>query len=284
VIPSRLGCLVLAAAASAAPAVAQTARPFEPPPPDLKDERLLPPSDRLDGLERFEGYESDGARTLSALPRNVVRGMQSVFTRDSIRPFLIGTLAAGAGSFADGRLQDGFAGQSPGFGNVGGKAGGARIMVPFTAGLFLAGRVSPNGRFRAATYDVAEAAIVTSLYTTTLKSAVRRNRPDTSNQLSFPSGHTSGAFAMAAVFDAHYGSKVSVPAYVAAAAIGISRMERNKHHLSDVLAGATIGYLVGHSVAKDNGVPARGRETRFTLAPATDAQGSGVGAGFSLSW
>lgn len=281
---SRLGCLVLAAAASATPAVAQSV--FDPPAPDLKDERLLPANDLdgLQGLRGFDGYSGDGVRTLGAFPRNVARGMQSVFTRDSVRPFLVGALAAGAGSFADRRLQDGFAGRSQGLGTIGGKAGGARVMVPFTAGLFLAGRVSRDGRFRAATYDIAEAAVVTSLYTTTLKSAVRRNRPDTSNRLSFPSGHTSGAFAMAAVVDAHYSSKVSVPAYVAAAAIGISRMESNKHHLSDVLAGATIGYLVGHSVAKDNGVPARGRETRFTLAPATDARGAGLGAGFSLSW
>lgn len=279
-ISSRLGCLVLATATVAVPAVAQTSDPFAPPIPDLKDERLLP-ADRFDGLE---GLGGDGVRTMSAFPRNLTRGLGAVFTRDSLRPFLIGALAAGAGSFADRRLQDDFAGHSQSFGNVGARAGSARVVVPLTAGLFLAGRVARDDRFRAATYDVAEAAIVTSLYTTTLKSAVRRNRPDTSNRLSFPSGHTSSAFAMAAVFDAHYGSKVSVPAYVTAAAIGISRMERNKHHLSDVLAGATIGYLVGHSVAKQNGVPARGRETRFNLTPATDANGSGMGAGFSLSW
>jgi membrane-associated phospholipid phosphatase len=121
-------------------------------------------------------------------------------------------------------------------------------------------------------------------YTTMLKSAAHRTRPDGSNTLSFPSGHTSSAFAMASVFDAHYGPKVGIPAYAAAAAIGLSRIESNKHHLSDVLAGATLGYLVGHSVSKSNGLPERGRERRFDITPATDANGAGVGAGFSYSW
>ena len=55
-------------------------------------------------------------------------------------------------------------------------------------------------------------------------------------------------------------------------------------HSDDVLAGATLGYVVGHSVARSNGLPARGREPRFDLTPSTDASGGGVGAGFSYSW
>ena len=276
-ISSRLGCLVLIAAASAAPAVAQTDTPFAPAAPDLRGERLRP----FDGYDDFGG---DGVRTMGAFPRNLGRGLVSVFGRDSVRPFLLGAVAAGASSFADTRVQNGFAGHSQGFGNFGAKAGGASVMAPLTAGLFLVGRASHDTRFRAATYDVAQAAIISTFYTTTFKSAARRSRPDGSNRLSFPSGHTSSAFAMASVFDAHYGPKVGIPAYAAAAAIGLSRMESNKHHLSDVLAGATLGYLVGHSVARSNGLPSRGREARFELTPSTDANGSGVGAGFSYSW
>lgn len=273
-IVSRVRCLVLVAAASAAPAFAQTGTSYSPPLPDLGGRDTL----------KLDGFEGDGVRTMSAFPQNLGRGFASVFGRDSVKPFLLGAVAAGAGSFADARVQNGFAGQGQGFGNLGAKAGGARVMAPFTVGLFLVGRASHDSRFRAATYDMAQAAIVSNVYTTLLKSSVRRTRPDGSNQLSFPSGHTSGAFAMAAVFDAHYGPKVGVPAYAAAAAIGLSRIERSKHHLSDVLAGATLGYLVGHSVAKSNGLPSRGREARFDFTPATDANGTGIGAGFSYSW
>lgn len=273
-IHSRFGCLVVLAAVSAVPAVAQTDTPFAPKVPDLRGDRLLP----------MDGFGGDGRRTMGAFPKNLGRGFAAVFAKDSLPPFLIGAAAAGASSFYDTRVQQGLAGQSQGFGNFGGKAGGARVMAPLTVGLFLAGRVSSDSRFRAATYDLAEAVVVSTVYTQTLKSTVQRNRPDGSNRLSFPSGHTSGAFAMAAVFDAHYGPKVGIPAYAAAAAIGASRIESNKHHLSDVLAGATLGYLVGHAVAKNNGLPHRGREARFAVTPATDARGSGMGAGFSYSW
>lgn len=273
-IRSRLGFLVLVVAGCGAPAVAQTDTPFAPPMPDLRGER---PFD-------VTGFEGDGVRTMSAFPRNLGRGFVSVFNKDSLKPFLIGATAAGVSSSFDMRMKSGFGGQAQGFGKVGGKAGGASVMVPLTAGLFLAGRATHDSRFRAATYDVAQAAIVSMTYTSALKSAAHRSRPDGSNTLSFPSGHTSSAFAMASVFDAHYGPKVGIPAYAAAAAIGLSRIESNKHHLSDVLAGATLGYLVGHSVSKSNGLPERGREPRFSLTPATDANGTGVGAGFSYSW
>jgi membrane-associated phospholipid phosphatase len=273
VIRSRLGCLVLIAASGAAPAVAQTDT-FAPPLPDLRGER---PFD-------VQGFEGDGVRTMSAFPRNLGRGFVSVFSTDSLKPFLIGATAAGVSSSFDTRMKTGFGGQAQGFGKLGGRAGGASVMVPLTAGLFLAGRATHDSRFRAATYDVAQAAIVSLTYTSAIKSAAQRNRPDGSNNLSFPSGHASGAFAMASVFDAHYGPKVGIPAYAAAAAIGLSRIESNKHHLSDVLAGATLGYLVGRSVSKSNGLPDRGREPRLSLTPATDANGTGVGAGFSYSW
>jgi membrane-associated phospholipid phosphatase len=41
-----------------------------------------------------------------------------------------------------------------------------------------------------------------------------------------------------------------VPLYATVALVGVSRMDSNMHYLSDVLAGATLGTLVGSSVAK----------------------------------
>ena len=120
-IASRLGCLVLFVAAGAAPAVAQSDRTFGPPVPDL----------RGDSLQPFEGFEGgDGARTMGAFPRNLGRGFASVFGRESLHPFLLGAAAAGASSLADTRIQDGFGGQSQGFGKVGAKAGCAPVTGP----------------------------------------------------------------------------------------------------------------------------------------------------------
>ena len=156
-------------------------------------------------------------------------------------------------------------------------------MVPFVGALFVAGRFSPQGRFRAATYDFAQAAIVTEAYTGLLKYTVRRDRPDESDNLSFPSGHTSIAFTLAAVADRHYGWKVGVPAYVLASGIGLSRIESNRHNLSDVLAGATLGIIVGRTVTRLDGEhPARKRVV--TVGPATDPHGQGVGLAVSATW
>src|SRR6185369_13245180 len=69
-----------------------------------------------------------------------------------------------------------------------------------------------------------------------------------------------------------------VPSYLAAGAIGMSRISTNKHHLSDVIAGATIGYVTGRTVVRVNGDPV-GRKRTFTLHPMTDAAGGGVGMG-----
>jgi hypothetical protein len=81
----------------------------------------------------------------------------------------------------------------------------------------------------------------------------------------------------------HYGAKVGVPAYATAALVGFSRIERDKHHLSDVVAGATLGLIVGRTVAREDGEPVR-REKRVALVPMTDAQGGGLGAGVHIEF
>ncbi len=131
-------------------------------------------------------------------------------------------------------------------------------------------------------YDMAQAFIVTATYTEILKRAVGRPRPDLSDNRSFPSGHTSNAFALATVANAHFGPKIGVPAYLAAVAIGAARVDKNVHNLSDVLAGATLGYVVGRTVVKHDGTPQR--KAHFQIVPSAPASGAGVGAGFSVDW
>lgn len=67
---------------------------------------------------------------------------------------------------------------------------------------------------------------------------------------SFPSGHTTVAFAAATVFALEYKDKPIVPilAYTAASLVGISRITENKHWATDVLVGAALGYVSGRQV------------------------------------
>lgn len=72
-------------------------------------------------------------------------------------------------------------------------------------------------------------------------------------QSSFPSGHATVAFAAATVFAIEYKHHPWVPilTYSAATLIGISRITENKHWVTDVLAGAALGYMTGRQVANN---------------------------------
>lgn len=70
---------------------------------------------------------------------------------------------------------------------------------------------------------------------------------------SFPSGHTTLAFAAATVFAKEYKNKPIVPiiAYTSATLIGLSRITENRHWATDVLVGAALGNLVGRQVVNN---------------------------------
>lgn len=65
----------------------------------------------------------------------------------------------------------------------------------------------------------------------------------------FPSGHTSSSFVVASVLHEAYGHAVGIPLYGLAALVAHERLEDGEHYLSDVVMGAVLGTLVGHSVA-----------------------------------
>jgi membrane-associated phospholipid phosphatase len=79
-----------------------------------------------------------------------------------------------------------------------------------------------------------------------LKNITHIRRPDNSGYNSFPSGHTAQAFAAATFLSEEYKHKFKWIPYISygvATLVGILRMANNKHYISDVLAGAGIGYL-----------------------------------------
>jgi membrane-associated phospholipid phosphatase len=95
-----------------------------------------------------------------------------------------------------------------------------------------------------------EALTITETLTVGLQYATQRGRPDGSGNTSFPSGHTSGTFALATVAEVFYGPWIGVPSYAVASLVGISRIDKNKHVASDVAAGALLGTLIGLGTAK----------------------------------
>lgn len=83
------------------------------------------------------------------------------------------------------------------------------------------------------------------LITTVIKYAVREERPDSNHRNSFPSGHSTSAFAFASVVGVEHGWKWGVPAYMLAGFVAWSRINDNAHYLHDTIAGATIGLSTG---------------------------------------
>ena len=94
------------------------------------------------------------------------------------------------------------------------------------------------------------ATLYASTLTVILKYTVRQPRPGGGQKTSFPSGHTTTAFAFASVVGSFHEWYYAIPAYTIATAVAFQRLTNNNHYLHDVIAGATIGIAYGLGVSK----------------------------------
>jgi membrane-associated phospholipid phosphatase len=128
----------------------------------------------------------------------------------------------------------------------------------------------PHGWVAHLGLDLLRAQIVTQTLTYGLKVATQRERPDGSDGYSFPSGHASTTFATATVLQRHLGLKAAVPTYAIATYVAFSRLYEDRHHLSDVVFGATVGLIAGRTVTR------HGRHN-YAMIPLAVPGGVGVG-------
>ena len=140
--------------------------------------------------------------------------------------------------------------------------------------MYLAGRLSKNERLADVGWHGTEALIIGELVAVVVKGTMGRQRPyvnpRNSNSYglfrgfgggdkfrSFPSGHSTSAFAAAAAVTSETsrfwpeGQWIIGPIlYTGAALTGVSRMYNNRHWASDVLIGAGIGTFAGLKVVR----------------------------------
>lgn len=99
-----------------------------------------------------------------------------------------------------------------------------------------------------------------------LKHFVHEERPDHSDNQSFPSDQAALAFAPAAYLWDRYGWQYGVPAYAAAAFVGYARVESKQHHWWDVAASAGIAWTYSKIITTEYHPP-RGFDSGVYATP-----------------
>lgn len=167
--------------------------------------------------------------------------------------------------------------------------GDGLFILPFCGASYVYAKLTSRPRLTSAAYSGAQSYLISGLVVTMIKFAVHRPRPNKGGEysrfeeqsffsgenLSFPSGHTASAFAVASVTGYYYGDspwKVRA-AYTLAGLVGWSRFNDHDHWPSDVFAGAALGYYIGKKVSALN----NGRAEGLALVPVDVPGGQGLG-------
>jgi len=76
-----------------------------------------------------------------------------------------------------------------------------------------------------------------------IKAITGRERPDKSDKMSFPSGHTALSFAVFGTYAESFNDYRRYILYSIPIFVGFSRIYKNHHYFSDVVTGGFLGYL-----------------------------------------
>ncbi len=177
--------------------------------------------------------------------------------------------------------------------------------VPFALGaaLYGAGQLRSNGFVTQTGREVMRAVLVSGAITAVVKGTVGRARPfaapgdpdvfspgrgfTNAALASFPSGHTSAAFATATVLArelnaAHPDARwwVNPLLFGTATFVGFSRVYQRQHWPSDVVVGAALGSITGYEVVAH----ARGDRSRIGLPLLSHLSVSPAGRSAAIQW
>lgn len=146
---------------------------------------------------------------------------------------------------------------------IGDAWGDGRLSGPFILGVYGVGLFTDNEKYIDASHDMLQSVVYTGLMTQVLKQVFRRDRPNAAvdesgwfrSGVSFPSGHTSTAFAVSR----SYLNSLENPSlgqqllfYGLATATALARTYDNAHWASDTIAGAVLGIYTADFVSARN--------------------------------
>lgn len=127
------------------------------------------------------------------------------------------------------------------------------VAIAAPIGILAAGYMKNDKDLQHKGWELVGSIVINTAITQGLKFAVDRKRPfetypndvypyKIDNSASFPSGHTSTAFATATTLSLEFKKwYVVVPAFAWATGVGYSRIYLGEHYPTDVLAGAAVG-------------------------------------------
>ncbi|MGD8535747.1 MAG: phosphatase PAP2 family protein [Candidatus Aminicenantes bacterium] len=141
-------------------------------------------------------------------------------------------------------------------------AGDGGVIAGMLAVLYASGEISRNDSLSKTALLSLESWLTTAVIVSSMKFGFGRARPYTgesshsfypfstsSRYFSFPSGHSSAAFAVfTTIAEQSKSVYVDVLAYSVATLCALSRVHNNKHWASDIFIGAVIGHLVAKKI------------------------------------
>ena len=150
--------------------------------------------------------------------------------------------------------------------------GGPRANAP-VALLFAATLVTKNTKLQDAAFTSLQSLTFAGAASYTLKYTLGRKRPGEgtgarhlapfSGSHSFPSGHTTSAFAIVTPWVVYYPHPVTYGLFALSTGTAVARLARNKHWPTDVAEGAALGISTGYLLAKRH----KGESGRVQITP-----------------
>ena len=138
----------------------------------------------------------------------------------------------------------------------------ARVQVPLALGSWGLGSWTDHEELTGFGFDLSRGILLSYSVTGLMKPVFDRTRPN-GDRYSFPSGHTATAFTTAGVVCQRYGGWAGGVSLGLGVMAAMGRMEDLKHYPSDVVAGATIGWIIGWTVGRNKG----GDDTALRIVP-----------------
>lgn len=164
------------------------------------------------------------------------------------------------------------------------------IVLPASAALFGSSLLTNSSRFQDAAFTSLQSIIMTSLTVGAGKFLFSRERPGeydgaydfdfvSLGGTSFPSGHTARAFSFVTPWVMYYPNAFTYTLLAIPAGTAIARIAKGKHWLTDVTAGAAIGFSMGYYLSKKH-IGATGNNVAFTPVLGSDFASMSVNVRF----